>query len=133
MKTKEEIKEEIIELYGATQALSEAMNFLHAQRMEKSKQMMALNHMLKEMEDKDDCVGWFGYDTGVGAWFETNKGDDGAIPLYKNALEMANRALETKDATVQVSPFEFVEMVMEKEHLIGQPIFWAQWPNEEKK
>ena len=54
MKTKEEIKEEIIELYGATQALSEAMNFLHAQRMEKSKQKMALNHMLKEMEDKDD-------------------------------------------------------------------------------
>ena len=125
MKTKEEIKEEIIELYGATQALNEEMNFLHAQRMEKSKQMMALNHMLKEMEDKDDCVGWFGYDTGVGAWFETNKGDDGAIPLYKNALK-------TKDATVQVSPLDFVEMVMEKEHLIGQPIFWAQWPNKEK-
>jgi len=54
MKTKEEIKEEIIELYGATQALSDAMNFLHAQRMEKSKQMMALSHMLKEMEDKND-------------------------------------------------------------------------------
>ena len=30
-----------------------------------------------------DCVGWFGYDTGVGAWFETNKGDDDSIPLYK--------------------------------------------------
>jgi len=29
------------------------------------------------------CVGWFGYDTGVGAWFETNKGDDDSIPLYK--------------------------------------------------
>jgi len=54
MKTKEEIKDEIIELYGATQALSDAMNFLHAQRMEKSKQMMALSHMLKEMEDKND-------------------------------------------------------------------------------
>jgi hypothetical protein len=26
------------------------MNILHAQRMEKSKQMMALNHMLKEMD-----------------------------------------------------------------------------------
>jgi len=54
MKTKEEIKEEIIELYGATQALSDAMNFLHAQRMEKSKQMMALNHMLKDMEDNNE-------------------------------------------------------------------------------
>jgi hypothetical protein len=53
MKTKEEIKDEIIELHGATLALGEAMNFLHAQRMEKSKQMMALNHMLKEMEGDD--------------------------------------------------------------------------------
>ena len=50
MKTKQEIKDEIIELYGATQALGDAMNILHAQRMEKSKQMMALNHMLKEMD-----------------------------------------------------------------------------------
>jgi hypothetical protein len=33
---------------------------------------------------------------------------------------------------VQVSPLEFVEMVMEKEHLIGKPIFWAEWPNQEK-
>ena len=54
MKTKQEIKEEIIELYGATQALREAMNLLHAQSMQKSKQMMALNHMLKEMEADDD-------------------------------------------------------------------------------
>lgn len=54
MKTKEEIKDEIIELYGATTALNDAMNLLHAQRMEKSKQLMALNHMLKEMEDDDD-------------------------------------------------------------------------------
>jgi peptidoglycan hydrolase CwlO-like protein len=51
MKTKQEIKDEILELYGATTALGEAMNVLHAQRMEKSKQMMALNHMLKEMGD----------------------------------------------------------------------------------
>ena len=51
MKTKQEIKEEIIELYGATQALGDAMNILHAQRMEKSKQMMALNQMLKDTDD----------------------------------------------------------------------------------
>ena len=53
MKTKQEIKEEIIELFGATQALGDAMNLLHAQRMEKSKQMMALNHMLKDMDGDD--------------------------------------------------------------------------------
>jgi hypothetical protein len=33
---------------------------------------------------------------------------------------------------VQVSPLEFVEMVMEKEHLVGKPVFWAEWPNKEK-
>ena len=32
---------------------------------------------------EQNCVGWFGYDTGVRAWFETNKGDDDSIPLYK--------------------------------------------------
>ena len=32
---------------------------------------------------EQDCVGWFGYDTGLRLWFETNEGDDGAIPLYK--------------------------------------------------
>ena len=51
MKTKQEIKDEIIELYGATQALGDAMNILHAQRMEKSKAMMALNQMLQDMDD----------------------------------------------------------------------------------
>ena len=53
MKTKQEIKDEIIELYGATQALNDAMDVLHAKRMEKSRQMMALNHMLKDM-DRDE-------------------------------------------------------------------------------
>ena len=53
MKTKQEIKDEIIELYGATKALRDAMNILHAQSMEKSKQMMALNHMLKDMDDDE--------------------------------------------------------------------------------
>ena len=52
--TKEEIKEEIIELYGANQALIEAMNQLHKQQMETTKKMFALNNMLREMEDKND-------------------------------------------------------------------------------
>jgi len=34
-------------------------------------------------QPEQDCVGWFGYDTGLRLWFEANKGDDGAIPLYK--------------------------------------------------
>jgi len=51
MKTKQEIKDEIIELYGATQALSDAIEILHEQRMQKSKQMVAMNQMLKDMDD----------------------------------------------------------------------------------
>jgi hypothetical protein len=51
MKTKQEIKDEILELYGANQALSDALEALHAQRMEAMKKMMALNHMLKDMGD----------------------------------------------------------------------------------
>ena len=37
----------------------------------------------KERDMEQDCVGWFGYDTGLRLWFETNEGDDDAIPLYK--------------------------------------------------
>ena len=33
---------------------------------------------------------------------------------------------------VQVPVAEFVEMVIEKEHLTGIPIVWAEWPNREK-
>jgi len=54
MKTKQEIKDEINELYGANEALSEAMNQLHKQQMETTKKMFALSNMLREMEDKDE-------------------------------------------------------------------------------
>jgi hypothetical protein len=37
----------------------------------------------EEMQTEQDCVGWFGYDTGLRLWFEADKGDEGAIPLYK--------------------------------------------------
>jgi hypothetical protein len=40
---------------------------------------------------------------------------------------------EAEDEPVQVSPLEFVAMVMEKEHLIGKPIVWAEWPNKEQE
>jgi hypothetical protein len=35
-------------------------------------------------------------------------------------------------ALLQVSPTEFVDMVMDKEDAIGKPLFWAEWPNREK-
>jgi hypothetical protein len=48
---------------------------------------------------------------------------------YDQAITAIKAALEAKDEPVQVSPLQFVEMVMEKEHLVGKPIFWAEWPN----
>jgi hypothetical protein len=53
--------------------------------------------------------------------------------IYEKAITAIKAALEAKDEPVQVSPLQFVEMVMEKEHLVGKPIFWAEWPNKEKK
>jgi hypothetical protein len=50
MKTKEEIKEEIIQLHGGCEALNEAMNVLHNQNMDKIKQIMSLSHMLREIK-----------------------------------------------------------------------------------
>jgi hypothetical protein len=44
----------------------------------------ATHKVMVELEIEQDCVGWFGYDTGLRLWFEANKGDDGAIPLYKD-------------------------------------------------
>ena len=42
-----------------------------------------VQEMLALAQSEQDCVGWFGFDTDLRLWFEANKGDDGAIPLYK--------------------------------------------------
>ena len=49
---------------------------------------------------------------------------DGAMDALRERL--------ARPEPVQVSPLEFVEMVMEKEHLVGKPIIWAEWPNKER-
>lgn len=48
------------------------------------------------------------------------------------AIRIARVALE-QPGPVQVSALDFVEMTLEKEHLVGRPIIWAEWPTEEKK
>ena len=50
--------------------------------------------------------------------------------LMEAHLELKKKVEQPKP--VQVSPLEFVTAVLEKEHLVGKPIMWAQWPNEEK-
>jgi hypothetical protein len=47
------------------------------------------------------------------------------------AYRLAGYQLPTTEP-VKVSALEFVTMVLEKEHLVGRPIIWAQWPTEEK-
>jgi len=56
-----------------------------------------------------------------------------SLVAYTRALEEYCDALaQPEQEPVQVLPLEFVTMVMEKEHLIGKPLFWAEWPNKEK-
>ena len=53
MKTKEEIQDELIELYGANIALGEVSTRLHQQQIEITKRLYALNHMLGAMKEGD--------------------------------------------------------------------------------
>ena len=68
----------------------------------------------------EDCVGWFGYDTGLSLWFETNKGDDGAIPLYKDQQQrtwvgLTDEEIETIYAECNVwDKFEYERMLEAK-------------------
>jgi hypothetical protein len=57
---------------------------------------------------------------------------DHQAEIAEDAIAAIKAALEAEDEPVQVSPLEFVAMVMEKEHLIGKPIVWAEWPNKEQ-
>jgi hypothetical protein len=62
---------------------------------------------------------------------ECNCGADEANAGIDQAIAAIKAALEAKDEPVQVSPLQFVEMVMEKEDCVGKPIIWAEWPNKE--
>jgi len=55
---------------------------------------------------------------------------DGMQRQAQSSVDKAVNAMSA--APVQVSPLEFVTMVMEKEHLVGKPLFWAEWPNKEQ-
>ena len=48
-------------------------------------------------------------------------------------LYALDKVVKREREPVQVPVLEFVEMVMEKEHLVGKPLVWAQWPNEAQK
>jgi hypothetical protein len=63
---------------------------------------------------------------------ETFEGLDHKDSIFAGEFEKEITAIkQALAAPVQVSPLEFVTMVMEKEHLVGKPLFWAEWPNKE--
>jgi len=69
------------------------------------------------------------------AWYDPTNGmvsTDKDSPLFTPLGQVWPLYTKQEQKPVQVSPLEFVEMVMEKEHLVGNPIFWAEWPNKEK-
>ena len=69
------------------------------------------------------------------AWYDPTNGmvsTDKDSPLFTPLGQVWPLYTNQEQEPVQVSPLEFVEMVMEKEHLVGNPIFWAEWPNKEK-
>ena len=80
----------------------------------------ALKLALEALEEANSCVDGYYIPKG-----KTH------LPEIELAITAIKKALAQPEL-VQVSPLEFVEMVMEKEHLIGNPIFWAEWPNKEK-
>ena len=54
--------------------------------------------------------------------------------IQNQCLHFAELLFEYAEKEVKpakVSPLEFVTIVLEKEHLIGRPIIWAEWPNAE--
>jgi hypothetical protein len=58
----------------------------------------------------------------------------GGLGYAINRVAVAWKAWKAaaQPALLQVSPTEFVDMVMDKEDAIGKPLFWAEWPNKEK-
>ena len=69
------------------------------------------------------------------AWYDPTNGavsTDKDSPLFTPLGQVWPLYTNQEQKPVQVSPLEFVEMVREKEHLVGKPIFWAEWPNKEK-
>ena len=68
-------------------------------------EMQRMAKRIEDLETEQDCVGWFGYDTGLRLWFETNKGDDDAIPLYKDLQKRSWAGLTDDEIKEIVGPY----------------------------
>ncbi len=65
------------------EALRLALEFVEANHSGGPDAFELIDIIKVALEAKDEPVGWFGYDSTLGGWFETNEGDDDSIPLYK--------------------------------------------------
>jgi hypothetical protein len=55
-----------------------------------------------------------------------------SVDAQKAIADMWQALAQPAQEPVQVSVEEFVHIVEDKEHLVGRPIVWAQWPSKEK-
>jgi len=92
----------------------------------------------QEAKDEPVALAWAeGYRMGIAdeRTSEANIGIAGfnakVEPARENPYITTPSQQEAKDEPVQVSPLQFVEMVIDKEDCIGKPIIWAEWPNKE--
>jgi hypothetical protein len=102
----------------------------------------AITAIKAALEAKDEPVAWRTFDGEGGYDYRTYENNedyandwDKRNPKHKGWVEPLYTTppqQKAKDERVQVSPLQFVEMVMEKEDCIGKPIIWAEWPNKEK-
>ena len=58
--------------------------------------------------------------------------DDTFEHLLATAVLELNKRLGDCSRPVQVSPWEFNMLTHQKDDMIGKPIAWSQWPNEDK-
>jgi len=107
-------------------------DYVERRQYKHNKAIDALRAAIAEAE-KQEPVAWFG--------LEPSDMPDGDNTMYDHdfflkGMAWADAILRKKNTTppaapVQVSPADFINMVRDKEDVIGKPIYWAEWPNKE--
>ncbi len=119
-------------MHDAITSLQQAIKELESQEPVTSSIVECVMSARKEFSaikgESQFCTECHAFEKADSWWQEWHGGDID----YITGAKYAHPPQRTEQEPVQVSPLEFVEMVMEKEHLIGKPIFWAEWPNKEK-
>jgi len=132
-------KDEALRL--ALEALSEA-HYVVEHRQDVKKREQAITAIKAALEAKDEPVAWREFDGEGGYDYYTYEHNEDLRDKYieRNGEKYAGWVeplyttppqQKAKGEPVQVSPLQFVEMVLEKEDCVGKPIIWAEWPNKE--